>query len=209
MNNILQDISVFKYLKYLTQLDLSCNSIFNTFILRFNKELQTLNLAQNRVQNIAVLLTLKKLTCLNLGYNNLSDISALKYLPNIQQLELQNNEIVCIQSLSSLIKLTKLEIYNNYIEDSDLKCILKHPNIKEYNYKNQRDQINSQVILSNKLKKIFEITKTIYTLGQRRQAFNKTTIKQFKENIQSQVQKAIYNQISFTNDVLLRLHAIN
>jgi len=110
-------ISPLKYLKKLTELYLSDNTIINVTPLKNLTQLAKLVLETNRIRNIEPLKNLKKLTTLSLYDNKIRNISTLKYLKNLTELHLSGNYISNISPLKDLKNIKILGLWGNPIHD--------------------------------------------------------------------------------------------
>ena len=128
--NSIEDISFLKYLQNLTHLNLSYHDITDISAIEELRNLEQLYLIEIGVEDISVVRNLRNLNYLNLGYNRLKDIKALKELRNLTHLDLSGNSLSFIQlDLNgnrlkdiSILKYLENLTYLN-LSDNDLKNI--------------------------------------------------------------------------------------
>ena len=108
------NISVFKNLKYLSLTDIT---ISNLSFLSGKTDLTYLQLYNCGLKNLDLLSNFTNLEELYLDDNNISNIDVLSKLKNLKKLSLYNNNISNIEALAGLNNLVEINIGNNNVFD--------------------------------------------------------------------------------------------
>ena len=112
-----EELTVFRHLIRLKQLNLSHNKISSIHDLTDLTRLKSLALSNNRIKTIEVLQNLKNLESLNLKMNFISNIDPLESLPNLKKLHLKINKVSKKGCFKKLIKRNNINFDSKKIKE--------------------------------------------------------------------------------------------
>ena len=121
-SNDIENLSSFRYLRYLSLAD---NKITSITPLRNLTNLMELRLQNNQITNVRDLQLLNNLWALYLGDNQISDVTWLNNLRLLQVLYLNNNNLTDINSLDTLNKLVALNVSGNRLQNLNMLSACK------------------------------------------------------------------------------------
>ncbi|CAL6006514.1 leucine-rich_repeat domain-containing protein [Hexamita inflata] len=213
-NNKDIEISPLKSLVGLLKLDLSCCGLGQLNALKPLINLQFLDLQRNSNINITELQYLKNLTHLYLVGCNVVSIYILRPLINLEELILANNKIVDLDShLNEMIQLKQLDVQFNQI--SDFSLLEKHTNFNNF-IEYDRRMFSCQANPSKQqhhlaiMMRLIERTNIQLKYNQNNCKITlKTTLNNFKKEINSIINNAYQNHIRVTSSAACLFEMLN
>ncbi|CAL6030196.1 leucine-rich_repeat domain-containing protein [Hexamita inflata] len=155
-----------------------------------------LYLGDNEISNLWPLKFQVNLEGLYVNNNIIIDIGVVKYLTSLKTFVFADNGVINISTLKNL-QLDDVDLQNNYI--TDLKLVETLPN--RYGYLEQKELLEQYPRISKVVQGIFNSNdQNQNTKSKLKQTRRK--IIQFEEQTSKIVQKAVLNQISFTDRVV-------
>ncbi|CAL5988712.1 LPXTG_cell wall anchor domain-containing protein [Hexamita inflata] len=150
-------MSVLKYLKNLTNLNLNFNKIADISPIYNLVLLTELQLCCNAVKSTSAFRKLTNLTLLNLAQTDLVDIGSISSLINLECVNLEENDIVFIEPLLNLKHIQELNLKYNCILDPKYYKKLHIPEQSQGEPTNKQIQQGRKLIFVHKSFSIFEL----------------------------------------------------